>query len=329
MGRVLRATFAWLRSHIGLRLVVATLVALALFGYVVDIAAHGDLAGNLLALLVRIGPLAFVLTIAYFVLRGATWLLLLRQVGLRTPMRPTVAAFSAGELTKSLPAGPYLEAYVLARLERLPERDVVSAAMATMGSDVMVGVVGFVTAMLLGLPGHDWFRWLLIAIAGSWVVIYSVAWAVIRWGHLPHRFAQARWFATIRRVGGEVIDGAGKLVKPVAVWPLLASAAYLAVSALVIWLVLTAVGLPADPLAAIRIVTITSLVNVLIPVPTDLGVTEITGVGILTVHGIGVPQAAIVMLGYRLLLTGSLTVIGLVTLGLFRDVFREPVGRAR
>jgi uncharacterized protein (TIRG00374 family) len=326
---MVRATFEWLRSHLGLRLVVATLVALALFGYVVDIAVHGDLAGNLRALLVRIGPLAFVLTIAYFVLRGVTWWLLLRQVGLQTPTRPTVAAFSAGELTKSLPAGPYLEAYVLARLERLPERDAVSAAMATMGSDVMVGVVGFLTAMLLGMPGHDWFRWLLIAVAGSWVVIYSVIWVAIRWGRVPHRFAEARWFATIKRVASEVIDSARQLVKPVAVWPLLTSAAYLAVSALIVWLVLVAVGLPADPLAAIRIVTITSLANVLIPVPTDLGVTEITGVGILTVHGIGVSQAAIVMLGYRLLLSGSLTIIGLVTLGLVRDVFRERVARAR
>jgi hypothetical protein len=38
-----------------------------------------------------------------------------------------VAAFCAGEPTKSLPPGVHLEAYVLARLARLREREIVGA----------------------------------------------------------------------------------------------------------------------------------------------------------------------------------------------------------
>ena len=72
MGNRLNRAIRWVGRPGNLRYVVAGLVALALFGYVVDIASHGDLLGDLGAVLVRIGPLALVVALPFFALRALT-----------------------------------------------------------------------------------------------------------------------------------------------------------------------------------------------------------------------------------------------------------------
>lgn len=326
MPERIRRALHWLGRGANLRIVVAGLVALALFGYVVDIASHGDLAGGLGEAVWRIGWVTVLLAIPYFALRTLTWHLLLEQVGVRAPVRQTIAAFSAGELTKSLPGGIYLETYVLARLERLAERDIVGAAVATTGVDVMVGTVSFLTAMAIGLPGRGWFRWLLISVAGAWIVLFAVVWVVIRWWRPHERPAAAGWVRAVGRIGGEAIDAASRLVRPEAVRPLAATAASLLAYAVVLWLILGAVGIGDIGFgAAVGVVTITSLANDLLPIPTELGLTEITGVGVLGAYGISAPEAAIVMLGYRVLTTGPLTLVIGSTLLWLRLTSRRPL----
>jgi uncharacterized membrane protein YbhN (UPF0104 family) len=317
-GRIRRAQ-RWVAHGANLRTVIAGLVALALFGYVVDIASHGDLAGGLGDAIGRVGWITLVLAAPYFALRILTWHLLLEQVGVSAPLRQTVAAFSAGELTKSLPGGIYLETYVLARLERLTEKDIVNAAVATTGVDVMVGTVSFLTAMAVGLPGRGWFRWLLVAVAGAWIVLFAAVWLVIRWWRPHERPSASRWVRTIGRIGGEAVEAAARLVRPAALRPLAATAASLLVYAVVLWLVMDAMGFPTAGFgAAIGVVTITALANDLLPIPTELGLTEITGVGVLGAYGVTAPDAAIVMLGYRVLTTGPLTVVILAVLAVLR-----------
>jgi uncharacterized membrane protein YbhN (UPF0104 family) len=312
--------------------VVAALVALAGLGYVVDIASHGDLAGGLGEAIGRVGWITVLLAVPYFALRTLTWHLLLDQVGVAAPLRQTVAAFSAGELTKSLPGGIYLETYVLARLERLTERQIVDAAVATTGVDVMVGTVSFLTAMAIGLPGRGWFRWLLVAVAGAWIVVFAVVWVVIRWWRPHERPSASRWIRAAGRIGGEAIAAAGRLVRPAAMRALAATAASLLVYAVVLWLILGAVGIGDIGFgAAIGVVTITSLANDLLPIPTEVGLTEITGVGVLGAYGVAAPEAAIVMLGYRILTTGPLTVVILAVIALLRGTYdpgpsEEPAG---
>jgi uncharacterized membrane protein YbhN (UPF0104 family) len=320
-----RGAFRWVARGANLRVVVAGLVALVLFGYVVDIASHGDLAGGLGEAIGRIGWITVLLAVPYFALRTLTWHLLLEQVGVTAPLRQTVAAFSAGELTKSLPGGIYLETYVLARLERLAEREIVGAAVATTGVDVMVGTVSFLTAMAIGLPGRDWFRWLLVAVAGAWIVLFAMIWVMLRWWQPRERPSAARWVRAVGRIGAEAFEAAARLVRPQAVRPLAATAGSLAVYAVVLSLVLDSVGLrDIGPGAAIGVVTITSLANDLLPIPTELGLTEITGVGVLGAYGVAAPEAAIVMLGYRVLTTGPLTLVIGATLLWLRLTSKRP-----
>ena len=53
-GRLRRAA-TWMARGANLRVVIATLIGLALFGYVVDIASHGDLLGGLGDVLAGVG----------------------------------------------------------------------------------------------------------------------------------------------------------------------------------------------------------------------------------------------------------------------------------
>ncbi len=310
MGGIARRALGWILRRANLRIVVPGLVALALFGYVVDIASHRDVAGELGAVLGRVGWLATLLAVPYFALRVLSWHLLLEQVGVVVPIRQTVAAFSAGELTKSLPGGVYLETYVLARLERLREREVVAAAVATTGMDVMVGTVAFLAAMTLGLPGQGWFRWLLVSVAGAWLVLFGLVWLASRWWRSGEHPDGPRWMLVVARIVGEAARGAARLVRPAAARPLTATAAYLVVIAVILWLVLDALGLDRVGFAgAVGVIAVVSLANDLLPIPTELGLTEITGVGVLGAHGVSAPDAAVVMLAYRVLTTGPLTVV--------------------
>jgi uncharacterized membrane protein YbhN (UPF0104 family) len=327
MQRRLRRVAGWLGSGANLRVVVAGLVALALFGYVVDIASHGDLLGGLATILARVGWIAGLLAIPYFALRAGTWYLLLDQVEVRAPLRRTIAAFCPGELTKSLPGGAYLETYVLARIERLSEREVVAAAVATTGLDVMIGTVTFLTAMATGLPGRGWFRLLLVSIAGAWLVIFALVFIGVRWWRPQQRSTAPGWAQTFGRILVELGKSAAQLVQPAVIRPLATTAAALAIYAIVLWLVLAALGLERVGMgAAVSVVAITSLANALLPIPIELGLTEIAGVGVLGAWGVAAPDAATVMLGYRVVTTGALTLVVLAVMAILRDAFaaRNP-----
>ena len=248
-------------------------------------------------------------------------------MGVRAPLRETVAAFCAGELTKSLPGGVYLETYVLARIERLGERAIVEAAVATTGMDVMIGTVGFLTAMAIGLPDRGWFRLMLIAIAGAWIVLFALVFTVVRWWRPHERVSAPGWLRTVGRIGDEAISGAGRLVRPERQsddhQSALTTAAYMALYAVLLWLILVTLGLAGIGFAAaVSVVAITMLANDLLPVPMELGLTEITGVGVLGAYGVDATTAAIVMLGYRVLTTGASTVVVLSVMTRLRDAFR-------
>jgi uncharacterized membrane protein YbhN (UPF0104 family) len=320
-GRLRRAA-TWLARGANLRVVVATLVGLALFAYVVDIASHGDLLGGLGDVLVRTGIVAAIIAVPYFGLRALTWHLLLRLVGVHAPPRETLAAFCAGEISKSLPLGVYLETYVLARLQGLKEREIVGAAVATTGLDVMTGTVTFLAAMAIGLPQNPWFRWLLVAIAGAWIVVYGAVWVVVRWWQREQREVRSNLGRAILRVLGEAVEGAVRLIRPAVVRPLLTTATYLLLYVLVLWLVLDALGFGSLGVgAALTVVVITSLANVMLPIPIELGITEITGVGILGAFGVDARDAAIIMLGYRVVTTGALTLVILAAMTTVRGAF--------
>jgi uncharacterized membrane protein YbhN (UPF0104 family) len=296
--------------------IVATLVGVALFAYVLDIASHADLLGGLGSVVVSLGWLALLLAIPYVALRALTWRLLLEQVGVRAPLRQTVAAFCAGELTKSLPFGVYLESYAIARLEGLGERGLVAAAVATTGLDIAVGTVTFLAAMIIGLPGADWLRPLVVAIVGGWIVLYLAIWLLV---------GRRRPDRALGRIITEAADAARQLARPALLRPVATTAAYLAISITVLWLILEALGLGGFGIgAAVTAVVIASLVNVILPIPIELGVTEISGVGILSTFGVEPHQAAVVMVGYRLATTGALTIVLLAVLAYLRGAYLAP-----
>lgn len=311
----------WLRLHLGLRTVVALLIALGLFAYVVDLASRGDLGGGLGEVVGRVGLAALVLAGPFFALRALTWHLLLGLVGVRAPLRQTVAAFASGELTKSLPGGIYLETYVLARLERFGEREIVGAAVATTGMDVMVGTIGFLVAMVVGLPDEPWFRLALAGLAAAWLVAFGSAWLLVRWWRPQERVAAPRWVRATGRVVLEAADGVRRMISPAAVRPLATTALSLAILVVVFSLVAVAVGIGEIGLiGALSVVVITSLANDLLPIPMELGLTELTGVGVLAAYGISAPTAAITMLGYRVVSTGAETIVVGAALLFLRDV---------
>lgn len=323
IGRFLR----WLVRGASLRIVVPTLVAFALLAYVAEIAAAGRAPESLAHVLGQVGWIAAFLAIPYFALRALTWRLLLDQVGVHAPEREQLAAFSSGELTKSLPGGIYLQAYVLARLENFTERQVVGAAVATTGMDVMIGTVSFLTAFAIGLPRNPWFRVLLAAVAGAWVLLYFGAWLIGSWWHPQRREHAPRWARWVGRIIVEVFESATRLVRPETWRPLATTTVYLLSYVVILYLVLQALEIhQVTFLGAIGVLAITNMANMLLPIPFELGLTEVTGVGVLMAYGVDAPTAAVAMLAYRVVTTGALTVLVGGILIALRDELRARPG---
>jgi uncharacterized membrane protein YbhN (UPF0104 family) len=64
------------------------------------------------------------------------------------------------------------------------------------------------------------------------------------------------------------------------------------------------------------------LVTILIPIPGELGVTELSGVGVLVAYGVPAAKAAVIMLGLRILGTGFTMVQSGVVLVALRGELR-------
>jgi uncharacterized membrane protein YbhN (UPF0104 family) len=176
--------------------------------------------------------------------------------------------------------------------------------------------------MVIGLPDRGWFRLLLVSIAGAWIVLYASIWLGVRWWRPQDRPLTSRFVRAVGRVVTEVGRGAVRLATPAVLRPLATTVASLAIYAVVMWLVLDALGLGAIGFgAAVSAVVIISLANVLLPIPVELGVTEVTGVGILGAFGVDARDAAIVMLGYRVVTTGALTIVVLAVMATLRGAF--------
>ena len=99
---------------------------------------------------------------------------------------------------------------------------------------------------------------------------------------------------------------------------LLPTALYLAIYAVELWVVMRAVHIGnVSLLGALAAYAFVILVVILNPLPVEIGVTEVVGLGTLVAFGIPHTTAAVVMLSFRVFATGFVVAISAVALLLF------------
>ncbi|HEX6797075.1 MAG TPA: lysylphosphatidylglycerol synthase transmembrane domain-containing protein [Ktedonobacterales bacterium] len=264
---------------------------------------------------------------AYFAIRAAQWHFLLRRLGIRAPLRSQVFAYALGELTKSLPIGNYFQNYLLSQSQGTAFSVSSVATTLILVTEVVVSLAGVV---VLGLgPWTGWLRPLIllggVGVIALAVLLYALRNVVRLPGALARRKGIAALLAELRRSR----EGLRALLRPgVLLVDVLLSAAYLTVAGIGLYCIVRGAGLGELSVAQALAVYFFSLaIGLLVPIPVDIGLIELSGAGALTALAVGRSAALSVMLLNRVLSIAVTSALGIgVALLLHREVARLASG---
>lgn len=272
------------------------------------------------------------LMIGYEVARGAQWSYCLRQLKLRVPLRAQIFAFALSEVTKALPIGNYFQNYVL-KLEG--EADFARSSVATtliIAEEALMCLLGVV---ILGLG--SWTTWARIAILTGIALVAALVWLYQR---LHHSTGQPPAWVKRRKRLRELADGYARFRDsakdilrpgPLAV-SLVFSATYLTLAGLGLYIVASGLNITGVTVAdALAVYFFSLALGLLIPIPVDIGVIELSGLGAFMAFGVGRNAALSAMLVNRLLSIGVSLALAFIVVALLRReapaLFRQ--GRKR
>ena len=268
------------------------------------------------------------LMVGYEVVRGAQWYFLLRALDIHAPLRTQIFAFAGGEVTKSMPIGNYFQNYLL---QQSKGSDFGRTSAATTVIIILEVVVSLTGVVILGLG--RWTPWLRPVIILGTAAFLLAAWAY----HRFHQHARTpRWIREHKAMRKaidefkELRTGAADLFHPrVLLIAVVLSAVYLLIAATGLYMVVRGLGIGGASLTETLAVYFFSLAfSLIFPIPVDIGVLEVSGVGAFLAIGIqGGKSAAVgaVLINRVLSIIASLAIAALVMLifhGEFRAVLR-------
>ena len=295
-------------------------IALGMLAYVSYLAAAPHRGAQLWSIVHQTWPLVVILIVPYLAARLLVWYRLLSQLGIVVPWRQLTVAFAAGEITKSLPAGVYLQNYLLGHLGRLGRLSLVRSTMATTAMLGLESLVALPVALLVGLPGAPWARVTLLGVVLAWTALLLLAWLLVRYRATRMSPRAAAWRRRVVVVIEEFLNAGAELISRRTAQALVPTAAYMLIYTIVLYAILQAAGVHSlgfgDTLGLYAVLV---LAVILVPIPTEIGITEFTGLGALLAYGLPGSTAAVVMLSFRVLATGATIVLAGALLVLMRN----------
>ncbi|SRR5579884_336702 len=313
----------WVKSMLlrtRISVVITLVIALGLLAVVSRIAAAHNSAAQLWTVMQKTWLLVLGLTIPYLAARALVWQELLRELKIRVPVRHMAISFAGGEITKMLPAGVYVQNYLLARLQHFGRFSTIRSSMATTAMLGLETMLALPIALIFGVPRQPWIFWSLIGVVCIWVVLLFLAWMLVhRWGpdfdeRLP------AWLRRTRLLADEFLASGGELISPKTLRSLAPVAIYMFCYVVELYAIIRAVGIHNITFTdTMGIYALIVLVVVLVPIPTEIGLTEAAGLGALLAYGVGRSTAAIVMLSLRILATGTTVVVAALVMLLLRQ----------
>jgi uncharacterized membrane protein YbhN (UPF0104 family) len=260
--------------------------------------------------------LILLFTLAYEALRAVQWLLFLHVLDHRKAWHGGLMSFMGGEMAKVLPGGQYFQTYLLRQAQGFP---VARSAAATTIIIWLEVVICLVAVLLLGVGSWTWVR----PTAAVLLVGIGLLVVVVKRRPLSSRLcAASRRYPRLRPISAwydGFIGSADALLCLRALGPAAAlSAGYIAFAALGLWAIAAALGLQGIGFVQALVVYAFALgAGLIIPVPIDLGLTELSGLAALMACGAPQADALTVMLLQRFMsstLTGGISLASLAAL---------------
>ena len=280
-------------------------VALGLLAYVSYVASVRSSGAELVSIVRQTWVLILLLTIPYLAARAFVWYALLTQLGVRVPWRPMAVAFAGGEITKSFPAGVYVQNFLLSRLGHLGQSSAIRSTMATTAMLGLEALVAVPVLLVIGIPNAPWLRETLLAIIGVWIVVIGGAYLLVHYRAEHMNPDTARWRRRLVQTAAEFLDAGSKLITPMTMRNAVPAATYMIIYALELYVIARAAGVHSlSFVSVLGIYGAVVLAVILVPIPTEIGITEFAGLGALLNYGVPRATAALIMLSLRLLGSG-------------------------
>lgn len=298
MSKVLRPSIL-----IPVVLSIALVAALLAFGNVTTVVAlmSNFHRGSLIAILI--------LLLTYQGVQYLQWHGLLRALGIHVPQRAQIFAFLVGAATKILPIGNFFENYLLLRAGGTDFGLSSSATLLGVLIEVAVSLVGLV---ILGLDHWTWLRPLILV---GLAIFLPCAWLAYRHHHagtLPAWLSQHRLLRLAMDELRQFRQGAAALLHPaVLLRAAVLGTVYLLLAGATLYVVVRGLGINGVSFGQVLAVYFFSLAfGLIFPLPVDIGVTEVSGVGALLEIGVDKSAAVSVMLIMRVFSVGVALLVG-------------------
>ncbi len=307
-------------------LLAALLALLPLFGDVRKIAT----------LIVSFRPvnllLFLILMIVYEAVRGAQWHVMLQALEIDVPLRTQIFSFLGGEVTKSLPVGNYFQNYLLKQSKGTDFGLSSAATTLVIWVEVVVCLAG---VAILGIGGWDWLRPLIIGGSLVFVLLAWVFYVYLSSARAPRWMVEQKSARAVLEGLAHFRTGAAALLRPRVLAPVFAlGALYLVVAGLGLYVIEQGLGIGGMTVGeALSVYFFSLAIGLIIFIPVDIGLTEVSGIGALIAVGVSRNGAVGVMLLNRVLSTLAALLIALVAALFMRDEFRavlreRPLRRA-
>lgn len=323
-----RAKRGW-RVLLQPKVLIPVLLTAAILAFLFSVADLPKVFGRIS----EIGPteiaITFALALGYLLLKGLELRYLLHALDLRVGWRRLVLAYAIGEMTLTIPAGVYVQNYVL---ERLGSAGFARSAAATTAMLALEGPVVLVVVLVFGVSGWPWIRPTIAGLLGFFALLALALLALRRSGRVRRGVERLFSHKYLRRLGRGLAD-LGRGLRALASPQILSAAVALTVAylGLLAWAFLVvAHGVGIAQLTYVHAATIyafsLAVMLLLGGLLSQLGVIETAGLAAAGAMGYPFDAALAMLLGFRVVWIGSVWVIcGLTALALRRE-FASPSG---
>lgn len=264
------------------------------------------------------------LMLAYEVVRAAQWHYLLTTLDIRVSLRTQLFTYLGGEMAKSLPVGNYFSSYLLSETKGAKLSRASAATSVVILVEVIVSLLGLI---VLGVGDWGWLRPTILI--GSFAAVF-IGWVILK----VHDDVQPpRWM--LRREKMRVAlrelrtfrDGAAELLRPrVLAVELIFGAIYLVFAGLSLYVVMAGLGIQSASIwQAIAVYFFSLAVGLLIPLPVDIGLIEMGGIGALLALGIDRSAAVGTMFLFRVLTVAAALAISLGAMLVLHEELRTAL----
>jgi uncharacterized membrane protein YbhN (UPF0104 family) len=311
--------FRRLRGLFRMRVLIPAIIAAGMLAYVSYAASARNSGPELLNVLQQTWVLFLLLMFPYLLCRLLVWYQLLRELRVDVPLRHLVVAFAGGEMTKSLPAGIYVENLILERVERLSRVETVRSTGATTAMLGLETALAVPAIVIIGLPGMSWVRWAVIGVVVVWLLILVAVRFLVSGAEERLTLSALRWLRKAAMIVDDFLQAGVDLVQPRTALSLIPTAAYMLIYVVYLAAITLALGIHRlNFIDLIAVYAVVVLAVVLVPIPTEIGLAEFSGLGALQAFGVQPAMAALMVVALRIEATGATILVSLIAFLVFR-----------